>query len=65
MKGEDLSDIPENIIYRKHFDSGNQKAIKSSFLIESLLSNNNNNSNSNPKNDSVEKEIASQENCVR
>jgi hypothetical protein len=59
--GEDLSGIPENIIYRKTFDSSNQKTIKSSFLIESLLSNNNNNA----KDDLVEKEHLIQDNCVR
>lgn len=39
MKGEDLVDIPENIIYRQNIDVTNQKPLKSSFLIESLLSN--------------------------
>ncbi|KAG5678512.1 hypothetical protein PVAND_008179 [Polypedilum vanderplanki] len=55
MKGEDLSDIhiPENIIYR---NNSNQKPIKSSFLIESLLSNN----NAKQKDDLMKKD---QDNC--
>lgn len=37
MKSEDLSEIPENIIYRKNDKSSDNKIQKKSFLIESLL----------------------------